>query len=259
MVALVGAGGKTTTAWRLLEELMDAGESTIFTTTTQVFRPTGEVTLILDGEPTPSEISKKVGNGRPTVVAAGTGGEGDPEQVAHSRYPASPVKLVGLTPEVLNRLAKKLPSITWLVEADGARGLLVKAPAAHEPVIPSRVDRVIVLGCLDVVGKRLSAETVHRPEIVGQLLGVEPGGRVTTRMLADVLQHPSGGLKGIPPRAESVVALTQWEKPASAAGAAVANELMRVGRVDRVVQLDLDSVDPVVAVWAGPPRVHPSS
>ena len=52
MVALVGAGGKTTTAWRLLRSCADSGEQAVFTTTTRVFQPKDAV-LILDPEPKP--------------------------------------------------------------------------------------------------------------------------------------------------------------------------------------------------------------
>jgi hypothetical protein len=47
---------------------------------------------------------------------------------------------------------------TWLVEADGARGLLVKAPGLHEPTIPPCADLVCVLASLDAVGRPLGTE-----------------------------------------------------------------------------------------------------
>ena len=52
---------------------------------------------------------------------------------------------MGLEPEVLGDLARRLPEITWLVEADGAKGRLLKAPEEYEPVIPDETDRVIVV------------------------------------------------------------------------------------------------------------------
>ncbi len=39
-----------------------------------------------------------------------------------------------------------------LVEADGARGRSLKAPAAHEPAIPSFANQVVVLCAIDAVG-----------------------------------------------------------------------------------------------------------
>jgi hypothetical protein len=95
----------------------------------------------------------------------------------------------------------------------------------------------------------LGEGTVHRSEIAAQLLGVPTGVRITPKLLARLLGHPSGGMKGIPPDAEAVVLLTQWNEPDGTDGGSIAEGLLRTGRVARVVQADLRVPDPVLALW----------
>ena len=238
LVALVGAGGKTTTAWRLMNLLVGSGERVIFTTTTRIFRPRN-ASLLLTPNPTPAEIAQRLAESPALVLAAAPGEMGDPAQAAHSPYPADPIKLVGLDVKVVNDLARKLPDVTWLVEADGAKGQLLKAPAEYEPVIPSRSDRITVVAGLDAIGEPLNERTVHRPKIAAHLLGVSPGATVTPALFAKLIGHPVGGLKGIPTQAKIAILLTQWnDRPATHADA-VARQLLSNRRIERVAWVNL--------------------
>ena len=78
-----------------------------------------------------------------------------------------------------------------LVEADGAKGLPLKAHEAHEPVIPPCAQRVVAVAGIDGVGKPIGAvchrsaryaqlaladeETVVTPEIAARALIAEGG------------------------------------------------------------------------------------
>lgn len=242
LVALVGAGGKTTAAWRVMRELVGKGERAAFTTTTRIFKPRdGDVPLILDPEPNATQVDQVLDSGGYAMLAAGLGGSGDAEQAAQSPYPAESTKLVGLEARVVNRLAGQTPEVTWLTEADGARGRALKAPAEYEPVVPSRADRVIVVAGLDAVGRPLDETVVHRPEIVSRLLGVEQGTLITPATVAELMRHPLGGVKGIPAAAETVVLLTIWRGGLSAVGEMIARELEGEEHISRVVQADLRS------------------
>jgi probable selenium-dependent hydroxylase accessory protein YqeC len=258
MVAFVGAGGKTTAAWRLLGELADSGAWPIFTTTTRIFKPSGgDVALILDPEPAAADLRRALETAPNVVWAASVGERGDVEQASRSPYPAEAMKLVGVAPDVLDRLSLQLPEAAWLVEADGARGRLLKAPAPYEPVIPAGADRVVVVAALDAVGRRLDADTVHRPEIAARLLGASMGVRITPEMLVELVTHPLGGMKGIPAGAEAVVLLTGWDGARGVDGAAMAERLLHGhnGRFARVVHADLRAPDPVVSVRSSISRI----
>jgi molybdenum cofactor cytidylyltransferase len=182
-------------------------------------------------------------------VAAATGKTGDAQLAAHSAYRARRVKLVGLDADVLGALVRRLPGTTWLVEADGARGRLLKAPASHEPVIPPSAARIVIVACLDAVGRTLTEDTVHRPELAAALLDVVPGTTVTWEHIADLVAHPAGGMKRIPSQARVAVALTQWRDGACPAAKSVAERLLAEPRIDRVVWVNLADAPRVCQVW----------
>jgi molybdenum cofactor cytidylyltransferase len=100
-------------------------------------------------------------------------------------------------------------ALTLLIEADGSRQKPIKAPDTHEPPIPNFVKTVIVVAGLSGLGKPLGEETVHRPEIFGQLSGLKSGETITPSALMRVLTHPAGGLKNIPENARRVALLNQ--------------------------------------------------
>lgn len=100
-----------------------------------------------------------------------------------------------------------------LIEADGARQLPLKAPAAHEPPIPKFVQNVVLVAGLSGLDKPLTDEVVHRPEIFAQLSGLQLGAVITPEALKRVMIHPAGGLKNIPPTARRVALLNQADTP----------------------------------------------
>jgi molybdenum cofactor cytidylyltransferase len=104
-------------------------------------------------------------------------------------------------------------SLPLLIEADGSRQKPLKAPADHEPVIPDFVDTVVVVAGMSGLGKPLTDEFVHRPEIFARLSGLTPGETVTPEALGRLLTHPSGGLKNIPSGATRVALLNQADTP----------------------------------------------
>lgn len=101
--------------------------------------------------------------------------------------------------------------IPFLIEADGARGLPLKAPAAHEPPIPEFAQTVIVVAGLSGLGKPLS-EVVFRETEFGRINGAT-NRQVTAEMVVNALSHADGGLKNIPKGARRVVLLNQADTP----------------------------------------------
>jgi probable selenium-dependent hydroxylase accessory protein YqeC len=66
-----------------------------------------------------------------------------------------------------------------LVEADGARGKPLKAPASHEPVLPSRTARVVAVVGADALDLPLTERHVHRCSLAAEMAGQDPGSAVT--------------------------------------------------------------------------------
>lgn len=110
--------------------------------------------------------------------------------------------------EKINLLSERL-NVPLLVEADGSRQKPLKAPADHEPEIPTWVNHVVVMVGILGLGKPLMAETVHRVENYSRLSGIKIGEEVTIPGLFEVLNHPEGGLKNLPRNAKVSAVLNQ--------------------------------------------------
>ena len=130
ITAIVGGGGKTTLMLRLARELRDSGARVIVTTSTHIFPP--------EGIPVFTQVSleeAKAALERESLVCLGT--------------PVEKGKL-SAPKFAIAELAKIADYV--LVEADGAKGLPLKAPAEHEPVIPAEAKLVVAVAGLDGLG-----------------------------------------------------------------------------------------------------------
>ena len=228
VISLVGAGGKTTLMFRMARELAAAGETVLTTTTTRIYRPGGEQSrevVVAAPSDALADLAVRLRKGRRHVTAA-------------AGYRPESGKLVGFSPSTLDAI-RESGLFRWiLVEADGAAHRPLKAPAAHEPVIPSCTDWVIGVVGLDAVGKPMTSRWVFRPERFSALTGLSVGGPVTSEAVAAALLHPDGILKGLPPKAARCVFLNKAELPgARQAARAVCTALIRCawGPVERIL------------------------
>lgn len=225
ILALTGAGGKTTALFRLADDLVEAGGRVITTTTTHL--GADQVTRA------PRHFSAFAAT-RAAIAAA-------LEKHAHILV-TGPVdraldKAGGVSFGLIEDLHLLPDLAAILVEADGARQLPFKAPGPHEPAVPETATVVVVVAGLDALGRPLDADHIHRPEIVAQLTGAPSGEPVTVEVMARALVHPAGGLKNVPPGARVCVLLNKAETPeALAAGRVVAGQVLaHADRVDSVL------------------------
>lgn len=237
IVSFVGAGGKTSAMVRLAWELAKAGKGVVFTTTTHILEPlitqTRVILLETDEQAIMEQLPGLVRHYR--IVALASGYAHDPWPNA-GESPLKARKLRGVSPDLVGRIAS-LPGIDYiLVEADGARGRSLKAPADHEPVIPASTTLLVPVAALDIVGRPLDPAWVHRPERLAALCHLAAGQTVSPAVVAAILAHPQGGLKGCPPGARVVPFLNKAETPAEQAMAAdIAAILLRSSRIHHVV------------------------
>jgi len=226
VVAFTGAGGKTSAIRRLADEL--AGELPLLvTTTTKLALAQSSLAamhvVIQDSSAFPDLIEDM--RRSPSVLVTGPQAAGEPKWLAPS--PAFIKRLVDLAREV---------GAALLIEADGARGRSLKAPAEHEPVIPREADLVVPVVGLDVIGRPLEERWVQRPERVARLLGLGPGEPILPESVARLLASDEAGLRGVPPAAEVRVLLNKAESAESKlAGKAIAEAVLDNPRVRAVV------------------------
>lgn len=188
IVALVGAGGKSSLLFRLGDELAAAGQTALLAATTRLYASQldrAPFALISSREATlVSELPTSLRGYRQALVMAGPAGEPD--------------KLRGLAPEVICRLAGLADVGAAIIEADGSRERPLKAPAAHEPLIPPCATHVVAVAGVAAVGQPLDSRSVHRPELFAALTGLPMGESLTPAAVAALLAHPDGGRKGCP-------------------------------------------------------------
>jgi molybdenum cofactor cytidylyltransferase len=205
-VGIVGAGGKTTLAYTLIKAAAARGERAVFTTTTRVWRPAdGAFDALIPSH----DLS---GLGEPGWRSAAIVAQDGPlnlTPVPGATMPTVQTKVGGLPPDAICALHHNYPAVTFIVEADGARGLRLKAPGPTEPQLPACADVVCVVACMDAIGRALDDRIAFRVDRVAALTGVMPGSVITPTLIATLLSHPDGGLKGVPTTARRIAVLTQ--------------------------------------------------
>jgi molybdenum cofactor cytidylyltransferase len=231
-IAFVGAGGKSTAIRRLAEEPGRA----LITTTTRLGHGQAELGRRHWIDPTlqrlkdlPSELEAAR-----TVLVTGPLLEGEQKWSAPGR------ELI----EALHRIARETGA-ALLIEADGARGRSLKAPADHEPVVPDFTNQVVAMAGLDVLDQPIESAAVHRPERVAAVLGRAVREPLRPQDLARLLASPEAGLKGIPAAAEVRVLLNKLDPAGLDPGREIAAGLIQTPRIRAAVLADLRSEDPV--------------
>ena len=196
-ISLVGAGGKSTLFNRLAEELVLKNKRMILTTTTKMFNwqlaPFVKKSGLIEGrdEETIQEYIKKYFSPESKVRRLAVIGEKIEDKGEE--------KVSGPPPDWLDKWWEDKLADYFLVEADGAAGRPVKAPASHEPVIPlSTTDLIGVIG-IDALGLSLQEENVFRSQIFSRLTGLNLGEKIGIEALAFLICHPEGLFKGAPP------------------------------------------------------------
>ena len=130
-VSFVGGGGKTALLFRYADELRADGYRVVVSTSTHMFRP-DHVPVLRDYDA--PEVSETLDRGQIVCI-------GRPAENGKITAPDTDFERIGTCCDYL------------LIEADGAKGMPLKIPAVHEPVIPSCTAHVIAVMGLDACGK----------------------------------------------------------------------------------------------------------
>jgi len=205
VVAVAGAGGKTTLVYRLAAEARRSGLRVLVTSTTHMGTlpeaTTGPVLVEADGDAQPGLEQALSRGGLVTLLGRRIRTD----------------KLEGVPPERVDELAPRADLV--LVEADGARGRSLKTPAEHEPVVPPSTTLLLVLAALDVLGQPLAEAHVHRVDLVAAAAGRAPGSAVDEDVVVAALRDPAGYPSRVPPRARAAVFLNKAESEVALAAA----------------------------------------
>ena len=182
VICLVGGGGKTTLMYELAAAFATQGRRVLVCTSTHIQQPQAAV------------WAKSV-------------------QEAHVLWRAGSYAVIGEADAQTGKLiapSKKLYAVLAqeseivLCEADGAKHLPCKLPAAHEPVLLTDCDIVLAVAGMDALGKTL-AEACFRPQLAEKLFAKQLCDVIDEQLLAQVLLSPQGERKNVGARAFYIV------------------------------------------------------
>ena len=215
LVALVGGGGKSSLMFALGRSLPGR---VVMTTTTRIFaaqmsRAAEACTLAEE------HWEERLYTFDSSLLVVG-GVDGDRAGGVPPELPAEMLACAG---------------VDWVVvEADGSRMLPVKAPAAHEPVVPNETGLLVLVVGVDALAGPIR-EVAHRPERVCTITGFAPEETLTPEALAALLTSSQGGLKDAPQAARVAVLINKVESASQLEAARrVARCILREPGVERV-------------------------
>lgn len=182
IIAFVGGGGKSSLIKRLSNELKELKKRVIITTTTHIYKPEHNVVLHENLDEIKDALEKHC------VVTVGLHSDNQ--------------KLKSFSDSFL----AQLPNIcdVLLIEADGSKHMPIKAPAIHEPVIPSYTTLVVGVTGLDCLGKPIN-EVSHRAEILANVLNKKQNNLLLPEDVATILESEQGQKKNVTCRYEMIL------------------------------------------------------
>lgn len=235
VVALVGAGGKTSTLVTLGYELREAGMRVLATTTTHIREDQLDlipgVLHVSDG---PEAVSDAL-NQHGFVFLY--------DRVVRGR-------VYGPHTETITHLLDSVDSDVLLVEADGTSGRPLKAPGEGEPVIPPETTLVVPVVSLAALGQPLDDEHVGNAQAIIDRYGFVKGNPIRSPWVAQILRDEALGLRGVPADARIVALLNQT--PGRGYGRArarlIARLALRHSRLNAVAIGSVRTVEPIYEV-----------
>lgn len=181
-LCLVGGGGKTSIMYELAAKLTSLGRKVLVLTSTHIYQPA------------------------PEVYAAS-------EAAAQKLWQEGSFAVIGTIERDTNKLTAPCAALysalrrqadIVLCEADGAKHLPCKVPAAHEPALLKECDIVLAVCGLDALDKPL-AEVVFRTQLAAALLDVHEKTLLTAPLLARILTDEQVARKNVGSREYYVV------------------------------------------------------
>lgn len=235
VVAIIGAGGKTSLLIGLGYELAAAGWRVLATTTTQL--AVEQLALFpraLPASANAKAISQALTEDSFVFLH---------DEIRQGRVGGPPLDW---TRDLLDRVDSDI----LLVEADDAAGLPFKAPRTGEPRIPPETSLVIAMASLSALGKPLDAEHIYNPAAMIDRFGFARNSPVKSPWLAQVLSDGALGLRGVPESARVLIYLNQTPLHAYAQGRArlIARLCLQSNRISAVAFGSVRGAEPVSEV-----------
>ncbi len=225
VLSFVGAGGKTSLIFTLAAQAASQGHAVLVTTTTRMWDPHRSMggaapyrfdRLFLD--PASLGCAQRL---PASITILGMGIEG------------ATGKLIGIAPDFPAGFEGLFDLV--LVEADGAHGLPVKAPASHEPVLAVGSDAVVGVIGLDALGAAASDLHVHRLSRFLEIVGMPSDGIIGATELRALVEHPLGLFKDVQAPSRRILVLNKADLRPDASWLAACRTIALAGSIDRTL------------------------
>ena len=209
-ISVVGGGGKTSVINKLAKEASQFHSCPIFiTTTTNIFYPDKELKykVILGTEETIAATLKTKINTKNKILTLAR------KKMGAQIIPNQPdknlkkMKLKGFKKESIRKFITNDRII--FIEADGSKGLPIKAPNKNEPVIPQESDYTIGVIGLDSIGLTASPKNVFRHKEFCKITGLKEKMEINAESLALLIKHPNGIFQNTPQNAKKAIVLNK--------------------------------------------------
>lgn len=198
IISFVGGGGKTSLIYELGCELSRLGKKVIITTTTHMFMPKDNV--VVTGKE--DDIIKLLYS--ENMITVGMLCDEKYIEFKYNQLKDKKIideieegrlkKISGLPKEMAIRLIELADFL--LVEADGSKGLPLKIPAEHEPVILEGSNLVVGVCGIDAIGKSIK-EKCHRSNLVSKFLDTDEQHIINPHDIAKILSSVHGQRKNV--------------------------------------------------------------
>ena len=194
VIAIIGAGGKTSLMVGIGYELAELGWRVLATSTMPMSaEQIGLMPTALSVDSTPDSVSTALNESRFVFLHGET-------YKAHA---------LGVKPDVVTLIPDWVDSDVLLIEADSADNLPLKAPREGEPIIPRGVSLVIPVASFAAVGQPLNDAYIYNAQAMIQVCGFPEGMPIKPSWIAQVVRDEHLGMRGVPSGARTVAFFNQ--------------------------------------------------
>ncbi|OLQ74791.1 molybdopterin-guanine dinucleotide biosynthesis protein MobA [Photobacterium proteolyticum] len=197
VIALVGGGGKTSTAFWLARQFKTQGHCVFVSTTTKMYLPENNQAdnfINLESSINPLIPYQHLDLSEPSITFCY-------KDKIISNNKSDKIKVSGVTAELIDKLKNDSPFTVFIIESDGAKCLPIKAPDRHEPCIPITSDMVIGITGAEVIHTQATPERIHRWNTFSALTQCSTGDIIDHRVLGNLIEHQHGMFKHAPDQA----------------------------------------------------------
>ncbi|MBL4831225.1 MAG: putative selenium-dependent hydroxylase accessory protein YqeC [Aliivibrio sp.] len=209
MISLVGGGGKTSSAFWLAQQFKQAGHCVLVSTTTKMYLPeqhqadhfifeqndNNHIDSIIDQQPSSTLLSRLQQQKHEVSITFCF------QQLLESTADSNARKVTGITPSLIDNLKNKSPFTVFIIEADGAKQMPIKAPSGHEPCIPLSTDIVVGVTGAESINAHADPMNIHRWNCFSLITQCKEGDEIDHQVLGKLLEHSDGMFKQAPENA----------------------------------------------------------